>query len=178
MPLVREGMRVTLENKGIVLEMWLWWGEKICGEDREEETTFLLPFTPPCLTVWLFLLSPLASSSLSRFNGTVPQILFSLLSVSQPPLTSFSGPIRLHRGVYQSVPHSRHGWCSLRYLRPPAVCLRISLCHPASFARLSRFPRSPSEPPARILLHLPVGWTVSRSRGHGLGEDPPCPRHW
>lgn len=51
MPLVREGMGVTLENKNVVLEMRLGWGEKICEEDIEEETTFPLPLTPPCLTV-------------------------------------------------------------------------------------------------------------------------------
>lgn len=128
-----------------------------------------------CFLPWLPLLSP---PSMALCLKTCSLFSLSLLSVSQPPLTSFSGPILLHRGVYPSVPHSRHGWCSLRYLRPPTVCVRISLCHPASFARLCRFPRSHSEPPARFLIHLPVGWTVSRSRRLEIRADLPCPRHW
>lgn len=137
MPCVIEGMGVTLENKNVALDMRLGWEEKICGEDKgEEETTFPLPLFPPCLRVWLFLLSPLASSSQPlRWHCASKLVLspFSLLCVPTP-ITFFQWPIPLHRGVHQSVPHSQHGWCSLKYLW--ALRVFFSLCHPASLARL------------------------------------------
>lgn len=49
MPLVREGMWVTLENESIVLEMRLGWGKKVCGADQEERQ---LSLSPSLLRVW------------------------------------------------------------------------------------------------------------------------------
>lgn len=127
-----------------------------------------------CFLPRLPLLSP---PSMALCLKTCSLFPLSLLSVSQPPLTSFSGPHPTSQRCL-AVGTTFTAWLMQSEIPAYRVCFRISLCHPASFIRLSRFPRSHSEPPALILIHLPVGWTVSRSRRHETGEDLPCPRHW
>lgn len=71
------------------------------GKIKERKRQLSLsPFFPPCLRVWLFLLSPLASSSQPlRWHCASKLVLSPLSLLCVPtPITFFQWPIPLHRG--------------------------------------------------------------------------------
>lgn len=110
-------------------------GEEVKGE---EETTFPVPLISPYVTVWLFLLSSLASSFFCPFDGTALQNLFSPPSLSSfcvipnlsTPITSFSAPFHFAEGSTRECHVHSHGWRSPKSPWSRRVCFRISLCYP------------------------------------------------
>lgn len=190
-PLVRQHVGVTLANENVVLEM-KWWelkrgrhtgistrgGENFERKSQARKSLFASPLTHPCLTVWLFLVSPLASFFLCPVGGTtlwnlfsppsLPSVLF--FPTSHPPSASFNGPSsRSPEGSTTACHIHGCGWCSRRYLWWLGVSFTISLYYPTSLGRPPVFPFRQNEP-----LHSSL--SVFQLRGQPPGPWDPRPR--
>lgn len=163
-------------------------GRNLGEEDSGEEETTFSPLAPPCLTIWLFPLSPFASSFPCPFDGTALQDLFSppfpscvcVLSIPclqpahPPPSASCYQPCpTLQRGP----PGSAMVTARLVQLASLRICfLRISLDNPASVTSLSASLQVRMKPCAHLCLSSNK-LAQSPDLRHKIGEDLPCPRH-